>query len=98
MNSTPNFRSYTVEVDFEGIKIPLPSSYRYITRDEYGFVKAWRNRPELDAVYGDFTRHDEMPITLGHDPRGYELPPVVRKYRKSKNQGIISLTGIIPQR
>lgn len=98
MNSTPNFRSYTVEVDFEGIKIPLPNIYRYITRDEHGFVNAWRNRPHHDAFYGGFTNGDEMPITLGHDPRGYELPPVIRKYRKSKNQGIISLTGIIPQR
>ena len=50
MNSMHNFRSYTQEVDFEGIRLPLPNIYRYITRDEYGFINAWRDKPKRLAM------------------------------------------------
>lgn len=96
MNSAHNFRSYTVEVDFEGIKLPLPNIYRYITRDENGFIQAWRNRPQRDLTYGGFTGDGELPITLGH--QNSDVEPVVRKYRRKRTNCIVSVFGIIPAR
>lgn len=40
-----SFTNYTVAVDFEGLDLPLPNNYRYITRDSNGFVQGWRDRP-----------------------------------------------------
>ena len=93
MNSTLNFRSYSSEVDFEGIKIHLPNIYRYITRDENGFIQAWQDKPERDRVYGGFRCRGVMPITLGH--QGGEVEPVIRKYRRKRANCIISVFGIV---
>lgn len=91
MNSTHNFRSYTQEVDFEGIKLPLHNIYRYITRDEYGFICAWRDKPKrVGNEYGDGS---EMPITLGHQT-GENITAVMRKYRRSRTNSVISIFGI----
>lgn len=91
MNSMHNFRSYTQEVDFEGIKLPLPNIYRYITRDEYGFINAWRDKPKkVGNEYGDGS---EMPITLGHQT-GENITAVMRKYRRSRTNSVISIFGI----
>lgn len=48
------FYSYTDTVDFEGIQLPLPNIYRYITRDERGFIEAWRAKPVRDLEFGGF--------------------------------------------
>lgn len=91
MNSTLNFRSYTQTVDFEGVKIPLPNIYRYITRDKFGFICAWREKPKkIGDEYGDGS---EIPITLGYQ-QGENLTVVMRKYRRSRTNSIISIFGI----
>lgn len=92
MNSTLNFRSYTQTVDFEGVKIPLPNIYRYITRDKFGFICAWREKPK--KVGDEFGDGYEMPITLGHQ-QGENLTVVIRKYRRSRTNSIISIFGIV---
>lgn len=90
MNS--NFRSYTQEVDFEGLKLPLPNIYRYITRDKYGFICAWRDKPQkVGDEYGDGS---EMPITLGHQT-GENVTVVMRKYRRSRTNSLVSIFGIM---
>lgn len=96
--SSNNFRSYTVEADFEGIKIPLPNIYRYITRDKNGFINAWQNRPTLDNIDGCYFAAEERPITLGHDSASMGKDPAIRKYRRKRSNCIISVFGIIPQR
>lgn len=89
MNS--NFRSYTQEVDFEGLKLPLPNIYRYITRDKYGFICAWRDKPKkVGDEYGDGS---EMPITLGHQTGEHSV--VMRKYRRSRTNSLVSIFGIM---
>lgn len=91
MNSMHNFRSYMQEVDFEGIKLPLPNIYRYITRDKYGFINACRDKTKkVGNEYGDGS---EMPITLGHQT-GENVAAVMRKYRRSRTNSIISIFGI----
>lgn len=91
MNSTLNFRSYSAEVDFEGIKIHLPNIYRYVTRDKFGFIQAWQNKPKKgENDYGDGS---EMPITLGHQIGDVSM--VMRKYRRKRNKSLISLFGIM---
>ncbi|QMP82689.1 hypothetical protein PJM35_0088 [Salmonella phage vB_SenS_UTK0007] len=92
MNSTLNFRSYTQTVDFEGVNIPLPNIYRYITRDKFGFICAWREKPK--KVGDEFGDGSEMPITLGHQ-QGENLTVVIRKYRRSRTNSIISIFGIV---
>lgn len=90
-----SFDSYSDTVDFEGLGFSLPNTYRYITRDEYGFVQAWQNKPQKDLVYGGYTGNGEMPITFGHE-RGENLQPVIRKYRSKRNtRAIIAITGIV---
>ena len=55
-----NFSSYTVTVDFEGLELPLPNNYRYITRDRFGFIQGWRNKP-TDTEFG-MSGGEELPI------------------------------------
>lgn len=87
MSSTPDFTSYTATVDFEGLKLPLPNVCRYITRDEFGFIQAWANRPTKNTEHGDFGDGEFTPITLGHQ-RG-DNPVVMRKYRRSRSNCLI---------
>lgn len=96
MSSTLNFRSYTQMVDFEGVNIHLPNIYRYITRDKFGFICAWREKPKkIGDEYGDeYGDGSEMPITLGHQ-QGENLTVVMRKYRRSRTNSIISIFGIV---
>lgn len=88
------FYSYTDTVDFEGIQLPLPNIYRYITRDERGFIEAWRTKPVRDLEFGGFrSLEGELPICFGHQS-GESLPVVARKYRHHKiTRQLISLTG-----
>lgn len=88
------FYSYTDTVDFEGIQLPLPNIYRYITRDERGFIEALRAKPVRDLEFGGFrSLEGELPICFGHQS-GESLPVVARKYRRHKiTRQLISLTG-----
>lgn len=90
-----SFDSYSATVDFEGLEFSLPQNYRYIARDEFGFVQMWRNKPVKDPIYGGFNGFGEMPVTLGHQ-KGDGLEPVIRKYRSRKNvRAILAITGIV---
>lgn len=92
-----SFNSYSATVNFEGMEFSLPNIYRYISRDEYGFIQAWQNKPKRDTVFGGFTGNGEMPITLGHET-GENLSVVLRKYRSRRNsRAIVAITGIIEQ-
>lgn len=87
------FYSYTDTVDFEGIQLPLPNNYRYITRDRFGFIQGWRNKP-THTEFG-MSGGEELPITFGHQS-GENLPVVARKYRRRKiTRQLISLTGSV---
>lgn len=88
-----NFRSYTVTVDFEGLELPLPNNYRYITRDRFGFIQGWRSKP-TDTEFG-MSGGEESPITFGHQSSNDELKTVIRKYRRRGNTGLIAITGAV---
>ncbi|UGL62388.1 hypothetical protein JLBYU10_28 [Escherichia phage JLBYU10] len=94
LTMSSKFYSYTDTVDFEGIQLPLPNIYRYITRDERGFIEAWRTKPVRDLEFGGFrSLEGELPICFGHQS-GESLPVVARKYRRHKiTRQLISLTG-----
>lgn len=85
-----SFTNYTVAVDFEGLDLPLPNNYRYITRDSNGFVQGWRDRP-IVTEFG-MSGGEELPITFG---RQAENKTVIRKYRRRGCANIISLTGVV---
>nr|DAO31747.1 MAG TPA: hypothetical protein [Caudoviricetes sp.] len=90
-----NFSSYTVTVDFEGLELPLPNNYRYITRDSNGFIQGWRNKP-TDTEFGMSGGGEELPITFGHQSSNEELKTVIRKYRRRRgNTGLIAITGAV---
>ena len=88
-----NFRSYTVAVDFEGLELPIPNNYRYITRDRFGFTQGWRNKP-TDTEFG-MSGGEELPIIFGHQSSNEELKTVIRKYRRRGNTGLIAITGAV---
>lgn len=94
MNSNHDFRSYTVDVMFEGLALQLPESYRYITRCECGFIHAWRNRPKRDQMMGGYTGGEERPIALGHHRAAMGQPCVMMKYRRKRNNSLISNQGM----
>jgi hypothetical protein len=88
-----NFTKYSTTVDFEGVKIDLPPGYKYICRDKFGFVYAWRKRP----VHNEFGAGDgsEMPLRLGHQSSLCELEPILRQYRMKSNGGVTYQTGAV---
>lgn len=88
-----NFSSYTVTVDFEGLELPLPNNYRYITRDRFGFIQGWRNKPT--ATEFGMSGGEELPITFGHQSSSDELKTVIRKYRRRGKTGLIAITGAV---
>lgn len=88
-----NFRSYTVTVDFEGLELPLPNNYRYITRDRFGFIQGWRDKP-TDTEFG-MSGGEESPITFGHQSSNDELKTVIRKYRRRGKTRLIAITGAV---
>lgn len=88
-----NFNSYTVTVDFEGLELPLPNNYRYITRDSNGFIQGWRDKP-IATEFG-MAGGGELPITFGHQSSHEELKTVIRKYRRRGCANLIALTGAV---
>lgn len=88
-----NFESYTSIVDFQGLKLPLPNIYRYITRDENNFIHAWRSKPSRDFTFGGWRGDNEMPITLGYH-KGVGLKPIAINYRRSDGR-LISENGVV---
>lgn len=94
MNSK-NFDNYTAIVNFQGLELPLPNIYRYITRDENNFIHAWRSKPERDFTFGGWRSSSELPITLGYH-KAVGLKPVSIKYRH-KDGRLISTNGWIEE-
>lgn len=90
-----NFTKYSTEVDFEGVKVDLPPGYKYISRDQNGFVHAWTGRP-LNGEHG-VSNGEEMPLRLGHQQGIDLLKPVLRKYRSKTDGGVIYLTGAVTE-
>lgn len=80
-------------VDFEGLELPIPNNYRYITRDRFGFTQGWRNKP-TDTEFG-MSGGEELPIIFGHQSSNEELKTVIRKYRRRGNTGLIAITGAV---
>jgi hypothetical protein len=89
-----NFTSYFTEVDFEGIKIMLPSGYKYISRNANGFVYTSFDKPGTDES-GDIVFRDECILTLGHQKSLKDLPTVVRKYRRKRECQVFTFTGVV---
>lgn len=88
-----SFTKYSTTVDFEGVKIDLPSGYKYICRDKFGFVYAWRKRP----IHDEFGAGDgsEIPLRLGHQSSLCKLEPVLRQYRMKANSAVCYLAGAV---
>ena len=88
-----NFTKYSTTVDFEGVKIDLPPGYKYICRDKFGFVYAWRKRP----IHDEFGAGDgsEMPLRLGHQSSPCKLEPVLRQYRMKASGAVCYLVGAV---
>lgn len=87
-----SFDNYSSTIDFDGLKLSLPKTYRYVSRDEYGFVQMWRSKPSKEK-YG-FGNGEELPITCGHQ-RGIDLKVNLRKYRSNASSGVLYITGTV---
>lgn len=88
-----NFTKYSTTVDFEGVKIDLPPGYKYVSRDQNGFVHAWTGRP----LYGEYgvSNGEETPLRLGHQKSPCDLKPILRQYRMKSNGGVTYPTGAV---
>ncbi|HHL8612842.1 TPA: hypothetical protein ACQ75A_001021 [Escherichia coli] len=88
-----SFRSYVDLVDFDGVTVPLPNTYNYISIDEFGFLQCWRNKPVASEL-GGFTGGNDLPITIGHNKDWMGLERKIRKYRRIGKIALISKNGV----
>lgn len=71
----------TKQVEFDGHMMTVPLSTRYITRDELGYVEAWRKSPcKLSNHIGYVSNEDhEMPTSIGKFSTQTRIKPICLK-------------------